>query len=48
MCICVYGVEESKSLTTQLREVFFELIYRMDYDARAARILRIVQEYVSS
>lgn len=46
ICICVYGVEESEILTNDLREVFFALIYRMDYDDRASRILKIVQEYV--
>ena len=44
--ILVYGVEESDILTADLKEVFFKLIYRMDYDARANRILKIVQEYV--
>ena len=45
--IIVYGVEESDVLTSDLKEVFFKLIYRMDYDSRANRILKIVQEYVS-
>ena len=45
--ILVYGVEESDILTSDLKEVFFKLIYRMDYDSRANRILKIVQEYVS-
>ena len=45
--ICIYGVEESDILTEDLREVFYKLIYRMDYDNRANRILKIVQEYVS-
>ena len=44
--ILVYGVEESDVLTSDLKEVFFKLIYRMDYDSRANRILKIVQEYV--
>ncbi len=44
--ICIYGVEESDVLTEELKEVFFKLIYRMDYDERANRILKIVQEYV--
>lgn len=44
--ILVYGVEESEILTKDLREVFFKLIYRMDHDERANRILKIVQEYV--
>ena len=46
--ILVYGVEESDVLTNDLKEVFFKLIYRMDYDERANRILKIVQEYVST
>ena len=45
--ILVYGVEESDILIKDLKEVFFKLIYRMDYDERANRILKIVQEYVS-
>ena len=45
--ILVYGVEESDTLTEDLKEVFFKLIYRMDHDERANRILKIVQEYVS-
>ena len=45
--ILVYGVEESDVLTNDLKEVFFKLIYRMDHDERANRILKIVQEYVS-
>jgi hypothetical protein len=44
--ILVYGVEESDILTADLRDVFWKLIYRMDHDARASRILKIVQEYV--
>ena len=44
--ILIYGVEESKILTNDLREVFLSLIYRMDQDPRANRILKIVQEYV--
>merc|ERR1712018_532126 len=44
--ILVYGVEESDVLTNELKDVFFKLIYRMDYDNRANRILKIVQEYV--
>ena len=44
--ICLYGVEESDVLTDQLKEVFFSLIYSMDYNPRSSRILRIVQEYV--
>ena len=46
--ILVYGIEESDVLTDQLKEVFLELIYRIDYDPRAMRVLRMVQEYVSS
>ena len=46
--ILVYGVEESDILIKDLKEVFFKLIYRMDYDERANRILKIVQEYVRS
>ena len=47
VCIIVYGVEDSNTLTNQLRRVFLDLIYRMDYDPGASRILKIVQEYVS-
>ena len=46
--ILVYGVEESDTLTDDLKEVFFKLIYRMDHDERANRILKIIQEYVST
>ena len=46
--ICVFGVEESPVLINQLNEVFMDLIYRMEYDDRARRILKIIQEYVSS
>ena len=45
--ICVFGVEESPVLITQLNEVFLDLIFRMEYDQRARRILKIIQEYVS-
>ena len=45
--ICVFGVEESPVLIKQLNEVFLDLIYRMEYDERARRILKIIQEYVS-
>ena len=45
--ILVYGVEESDVLIKDLKEVFFKLIYKMDWDERANRILKIVQEYVS-
>ena len=45
--ICMYGVEESETLTNQLNEVFNGLIFRMEYDDRARRILKIIQEYVS-
>eukprot|EP00094_Tigriopus_californicus_P008060 TCALIF_07758-PA protein Name:"Protein of unknown function" AED:0.10 eAED:0.11 QI:0/0/0/0.66/1/1/3/0/225 len=44
--ILVYGVEESHVLTEQLKDVFKTLIYRINYDPRAMRILRIIQEYV--
>ena len=44
--ICIFGVEESPVLIKELNEVFMGLIYRMDYDERASRILKIVQEYV--
>ena len=45
--MCVFGVEESPVLINQLNEVFMGLIYRMEYDDRARRILKIIQEYVS-
>ena len=35
-------------MTEDLKEVFFKLIYRMDHDERANRILKIIQEYVSA
>jgi len=44
--ICLYGVEESETLITELNEVFLDLIFRMEYDDRARRILKIIQEYV--
>ena len=47
IAILVFGVEESDILIADLKEVFFKLIYRMDHDERANRILKIVQEYVS-
>eukprot|EP00095_Tigriopus_kingsejongensis_P009401 maker-scaffold379_size191255-snap-gene-0.27 protein:Tk09401 transcript:maker-scaffold379_size191255-snap-gene-0.27-mRNA-1 annotation:"hypothetical protein DAPPUDRAFT_300599" len=46
LVICLYGVEESPLLTDQLNDVFMRLIFRVDYDHRAMRILRIIQEYV--
>ena len=46
--ICLYGVEESKVLTKDLNKTFLRLIYRYDDDPRASRIMKIVQEYVSS
>ena len=46
--ICLYGVEESETLINQLNEVFLDLIFRMEYDGRARRILKIIQEYVRS
>ena len=46
--ICLYGVEESETLITELNEVFLDLIFRMEYDDRARRILKIIQEYVSA
>ena len=45
--ICIFGVEESPTLINHLNEVFMGLIFRMDYDDRASRILKIIQEYVS-
>lgn len=44
--ICVYGVEESKVLISELHDVFLVLVYNWDTDPRASRILRIIQEYV--
>ncbi len=43
----VYGVEESRTLTEELKEVFFRMIYAMDYDPVANAVLKQVQEYVS-
>ena len=45
--ICLYGVEESHVLTKDLNKTFTRLIYNYDEDPRAARIMKIVQEYVS-
>ena len=45
--VCLYGVEESKVLTRDLNKTFLRLIYNYDEDPRAARIMKIVQEYVS-
>jgi len=44
--ICIYGVEESNVLVSDLNEVFMGLIYRWDTDARAARVMTQIQEYV--
>jgi hypothetical protein len=43
----VFGVEESPTLTDDLKEVFFKLIYAMDYDSKASQTLKQIQEYVS-
>ena len=45
--ICVYGVEESDTLTTQLNEVFLDLVYNWDIDPRKSWVLRQIMEYVS-
>jgi hypothetical protein len=42
----VFGVEESPTLTDDLKEVFFKLIYAMDYDSKASQTLKQIQEYV--
>ena len=44
--ICIYGVEESKKLITELDEVFQRLIHRWNVDERASRIMIQIQEYV--
>merc|ERR1712110_1367603 len=44
--ICIYGVEESKKLITELDEVFQRLIHRWNDDPRASRIMIQIQEYV--
>ena len=43
----VFGMEESPVLVEELKERFFDLIYAMDYNPRATRILQKIQEYVS-
>lgn len=43
----VFGMEESPVLVEELKEVFLELIYAMDANPRATRILQKIQEYVS-
>ncbi len=45
--ICIYGVEESPVLIEQLNEKFLALIYKLDIDPEASRILRQIMEYVS-
>lgn len=44
--VSLYGFEESRILTSDLREVFMGLVYKVDTDHRAARVLNMVQEYV--
>ena len=46
IAICIYGVEESDTLTANLRHVFLRQVYNMDIDHRKSRILKMVQEYV--
>ena len=46
--ITLWGVEESPVLIKELREVFLELVHGWDVDPRKARILRQIQEYVST
>ena len=46
--ITVWGVEESPVLIKELRAVFLDLIYGWDVDPRKSRILRQIQEYVST
>jgi hypothetical protein len=48
VCILIYGVEESKVLTDDLKVIFVRMIYKMDQDPRASRIMKKIQEYVSS
>ncbi len=45
--ILVYGVEESKTLTDELNEVFLRLIYNWDVEPKAAYVMRQIMEYVS-
>lgn len=44
--ICMYGVEESAYLTSELEEVLFALVFKWDEDPRASRILKQIMEYV--
>jgi len=44
--ICIYGVEESPVLVSQLEELLMGLVFQWDVNPRASRILRIIQEYV--
>ena len=44
--ICIYGIEESATLTNELSDIFFALVYKWDTDERASRILKQIMEYV--
>ena len=46
--ISIWGVEESKILVKELGATFLKLIYEWDTNPRSSRILRQIQEYVSS
>lgn len=46
VCICVYGVEESKLLTKELESLVLGLIYNAPHDPRATRVLNMIQEQV--
>lgn len=44
--ICLYGVEESQVLTSQLYDVLIRMVYKFDTDPRAASVLKQIMEYV--
>ena len=45
--ICVFGVEESVTLTNELHDVFIDLVFKWDIDPTASRLLKQIMEYVS-
>ena len=45
--ICIFGVEESVTLTNELHDVFIDLVFKWDIDPTASRLLKQIMEYVS-
>ena len=45
--ILLYGVEESTTLTNELRDVFLNLVYEYDNDKVKRALLQQIMEYVS-